>query len=377
MDFFRYYSYIFSFLVSCILVSCVQHDNPEIPQEIPTNSFSDHNLECVFDINSIPEIRFEVKESEWNELLDKYDKDNNVKDYISCDFTFRNENKSVSLQDVGLRLHGNTSRRRPEGIKGEKHAPESQWHHCHYMVNLDKYKKDNSTYLESIKKINFKWFHNDPSYVREIYCYDLFKRFGIWTIGYSSYCSVFINDKGESPVYLGVYGMFEVVDDDFIKRRLSLFGGESGFLWKCANVGLNNTNDNLFFVDDNSTIEHPYELKEGKKHFNEAKQQLKSFIETFHEKEGEDFVTWIESVCDVELLLRTYAVNVGVGNWDDYWNHATNYYIYFNSRDVNNYHFFFIPYDYDEVLGRTSINTYQKDAVLAPPPLIGVILITI
>ena len=155
------------------------------------------------------------------------------------------------------------------------------------MVNIDKIKKGNSTNLESINKIIFKWFHNDPSYVREIYCYDLFKRFGIWTIGYSSYCRLYINVTGESPIYLGVYGMFQAVDDDFIKRRSALFGGESGFLWKCANVGLNETNDNLFFVDDNSTIEHPYELKEGKKHFNEAKQQLTSFIATFHEKNGD------------------------------------------------------------------------------------------
>lgn len=367
MDFLRYCCFFYYLLLSCVFVSCVQHNNPEIPQEIPTNSFYDQNLDSVFDINSIPEIRFEVNESEWNELLAKYDNDKNVKDYISCDLTLRKENKSINLQEVGLRLHGNTSRRRPEGIKGEKHTPESQWHHCHYMINLDKFKKDNSTYLEGISKIIFKWFHNDPSYVREIYCYDLFKRFNIWTIGYSSYCRVYINVKSERPIYLGVYGMFEVVDDDFIKRRSSLFGGESGFLWKCANVGLNDTSDNLFFVDDNSTIEHPYELKEGKKHFNEAKQQLRSFIKTFHEKGGEDFVTWIESVCDVELLLRTYAVNVGVGNWDDYWNHATNYYIYFNSRDVNNYKFFFVPYDYDEVLGRTASDTYQKDAVIANP----------
>ena len=360
----RYLVYI---LFTFVFSSCVQNDNPEISEDNPANSFHDHSLDCIFDIKTIPEIRFEVNESEWNSLLDKYDEDKNVKDYISCDFTFRSENKSINIQEVGLRLHGNTSRRRPEGINGEKHTPTSQWHHCHYMVNIDKIKKGNSTNLESINKIIFKWFHNDPSYVREIYCYDLFKRFGIWTIGYSSYCRLYINVTGESPIYLGVYGMFEAVDDDFIKRRSALFGGESGFLWKCANVGLNETNDNLFFVDDNSTIEHPYELKEGKKHFNEAKQQLTSFIATFHEKNGDDFVDWLESVCDVELLLRTYAVNVGVGNWDDYWNHATNYYIYFNSKDVNNYKFFFIPYDYDEVLGRTAINTYQKDAVIANP----------
>lgn len=346
--------------------ACSKDDSPVITP-ITHPSFYDEGLDLLFNINAIPEFCLEVNESEWNELLKKYDQDKNIKDYIHSNISFINNAEILNISEVGLRLHGNTSRRRPEGKAGESHSSTSQWHHCHYMINLDKYKKDNSNTLKGVNKVIFKWFHNDPSYVREIYCYDLFKRYGIWTIAFASYCKLSISIKDECPVYLGVYGMFEAIDGDYLKRRKSLFLNDNGFLWKCANVGLNDISDNLFFIDDNSTVEHPYELKEGKKHFEDAKLQLKSFITTFHEKQGEEFVEWIEKVCDIKLLLRTYAVNVAVGNWDDYWNHATNYYVYFNSRDVDDYQFFFIPYDLDEVLGRTAANSYQKDAVLANP----------
>ncbi len=79
-------------------------------------------------------------------------------------------------------------------------------------------------------------------------------------------------------------------------------------------------------------------------------------------RSGRDFHDWIAQVCDVELLLRTYAVNVAVGMWDDYWNNTNNFYIYFNSDDPDRYEFFFIPYDYDNTLGTSSSCGVQDDS---------------
>jgi hypothetical protein len=51
---------------------------------------------------------------------------------------------------------------------------------------------------------------------------------------------------------------------------------------------------------------------------------------------------------DVDLFLKTYAVSVAVGMWDDYWaSYGNNYYFYF----ANNGKAYFIPYDYDNSLG--------------------------
>ena len=65
---------------------------------------------------------------------------------------------------------------------------------------------------------------------------------------------------------------------------------------------------------------------------------------------------------DINLFLRTYAVNVAVGMWDDYWNNTNNFYIYFNSTDPTNYKFYLIPYDYDNTLGTSHNCGVQNDS---------------
>ena len=89
--------------------------------------------------------------------------------------------------------------------------------------------------------------------------------------------------------------------------------------------------------------------------FETAKAQLQDFILKLNGKGDDSFYKWIQEICDVPLLLRTYAVNVVCGMWDDYWNNCNNYYIYFNTTDRYNYKFFFIPYDYDNTLGTSSM----------------------
>jgi spore coat protein CotH len=56
---------------------------------------------------------------------------------------------------------------------------------------------------------------------------------------------------------------------------------------------------------------------------------------------------------DVNLFLKTYAVNVTVGMWDDYWSNSNNYYFYFDAAGK----FYFIPYDYDNTLGTSLLMT--------------------
>ena len=52
--------------------------------------------------------------------------------------------------------------------------------------------------------------------------------------------------------------------------------------------------------------------------------------------------------------MRTYAVNVAVGMWDDMWNNGNNYYLYFTTTDKYDYKVYFIPYDYDNSLGTSN-----------------------
>ena len=70
---------------------------------------------------------------------------------------------------------------------------------------------------------------------------------------------------------------------------------------------------------------------------------------------------------DVDLFLKTLAVNVAVGMWDDYWNNSNNFYLYFNTTDKENYQVWFIPYDYDNTLGTMKQLGVQSDACRQNP----------
>ena len=180
--------------------------------------------------------------------------------------------------------------------------------------------------------------------------------------------------------------MIEAIDDKFVKKRKELFGDHQHNLWKCrwgATLNYNDMNNVSIHFDDDSGNNYTYELKSNIENFEAAKAQLREFTKNLSQRTDQDFHDWIASVCDVRLLLRTYAVNVVTGMWDDYWNNCNNFYIYFNSSDKNNYKFFFIPYDYDNTLGTSSHCNNVSDSGRQDPlnwgdtgrnPLIGKIL---
>lgn len=316
-------------------------------------------LKYVFDMAALPEMHLEVTLDEWNRLLSLFDADPNTDAYIRCDATFIKEGRTHRIEQAGLRLKGNTSRRRPEGDTGQTHpADGADWHHCHFMVNLRKFVKDDAHTIGGVRKIYFKWFKDDPTYSREIFCYDLFRRYDIPTAIRSSYGRLWIRVGGDSrETYLGVFSMLEAIDDEYLDARRELFGDAGHNLWKCTyGADLISTDDGRFRSDEDAgTQNYAYVLKTNTDQFAAAKEQLQDFILKLNGKTGESFRTWIEQVTDVELLLRTYAVNVAVGMWDDYWCNQNNYYLYFNTTDKYDYRFFFIPYDYDNTLGSSGI----------------------
>lgn len=316
-------------------------------------------LSYVFDMEALPEMHVEVTLDEWNRLLRLYDADPNTDVYITCNATFVKQGRTHRFERAGLRLKGNTSRRRPEGESGRTHPGDgADWHHCHYMVNLRKFVKDDAHTLGGVRKIYFKWFKDDPTYSREIFSYDLFRRYGIPTALRSSYGRLWIRVAGDSrETYLGVFAMLEAIDEEFLEARRELFGDTEHNLWKCTyGADLVSVDEGRFRSDDDAgTGNYPYVLKTDTERFAAAREQLQDFILKLNGKTGESFRTWIEKVTDVELLLKTYAVNVALGMWDDYWCNQNNYYLYFNTTDKYEYRFFFIPYDYDNTLGSSSM----------------------
>ena len=346
--------------LSCDTINYIPAEKNPVEDELETPGNQPQPVDGIaymWDESVIPEITVSMTEEEWNKLLFRYDEfDHNV-DYFHADFTYKKGSEVTEIKDGGLRLRGNTSRRRPEGNYGESHDTRNpDWHHCHFGINFRKFHKDDAHTVKGIRKVNLKWFKDDPNYVRELYCYDLFRRYGIWTAANDVYCRVWLKVGDDAPAYLGVFEMLETVDDEFIKRRIDgMFKKKGGFLWKCGYAGggpadLKGT-DGSWSVDLDNGENYTYEFKGDKEDYETARVQLEDFILKLTGKGEASFYKWIKEVCDVELLLKTYAVNVVVGMCDDYWNNGNNFYLYFNTTDKYDYEFFFIPYDYDNTLG--------------------------
>ena len=331
-------------------------------------------LQYVWDESVIPEITINVTKDEWNRLLAAYDSNPSTKEYIKCDISYKKGSEITEIIDAGIRLRGNTSRRRPEVGSTTHRTNNADWQHCHFGVNLRKFNKNNDNIkvkdVKGIRKFNLKWFKDDACYVREVFCYDLFRRAGIWTAAHDVYCRLWIHVEGDSkPAYYGVYEMIEPYDNKYLEKREHLFGTSDGHLWKCSYdshgpADLSNPNANM--AEDNDRDDFTYELKEYGDHsnFETAKAQLQDFMLKLngkaHGTPGDSFYKWIKEVCDVDLLMRTYAVNVAVGMWDDLWNNGNNYYLYFTTSDKYAYKVYFIPYDYDNSLGTSNANDAAK-----------------
>ena len=319
----------------------------------------------VWDDEAIPEVHLSMSLDEWNRLLSLYDANAYTTQYVMAAATFVKDGETTVIDSVGLRLKGNTSRRRPEGGHGQMHQRDNtDWHHAHFGVNLRKYVDDDAHTIQGVRKIHLKWFKDDPAYVREVFCYELFKRAGVWTALRDNYCRLWIHVEGDSrEAYYGVYELMEPIDKRYLKDRKDRFGASDGYLWKCRNAaaGLNNPGGDIWY-DDDSDDRHAYTLETQTDEFDNARAQLIDFMNKLSNLSDSEFYTWIQEVTDVDLLLRTYAVNVAVGMWDDYWNNANNYYIYFNGKETSGYQFFFIPYDYDNTLGTSLRCGVQDDA---------------
>ena len=320
---------------------------------------------------TLAEIHIDVSLEEWNNLLKLYDANPQTTQYVMANVTYvGTDGVETRIEGAGLRLKGNTSRRRPEGNTGEMHrAGHTDWHHCHFGIHLRKYFKDEEHTIQGVRKLHLKWAKDDPTYVREMFCYDMFRRAGVWTGTRGVYCRLWLHVEGdEQEAYYGVYELLEPIDENWLKQRddENTFGTHEGNLWKCRytrhQASLTNEYGGDYWYDDDSDDKHVYTLETNTKRFDDAKAQLIDFQLKLIGKKDDSFRKWITEVCDVDLLLHTYAVNVALGMWDDYWNNGNNYYLYFTTEDLYDYKVYLIPYDYDNTLGTSNNCGVQNDS---------------
>lgn len=319
----------------------------------------------VWDKEHIPQIKVYVSKNQWKTVLDGYDEHSNGSSYVRCSVVFDKDGAKDSISNAAIRLRDNSDAMRPNDSANEMYVNNvSDWNLSNYEINFNKYISDEKNSLRKVKGIFLKSCYNDPTYSRERYCYDLFDRFGIWTISRNTYCRLSFHIEGDkNPAYLGVYQMIEPIDNDYLEDRSNHFGNIAGNLWKCHfGATLSSTSNLKASIDKEDGTASQYMLVTGNSSIADAAAQLKSFITNLTTLPDDEFKDWISKVCDVQFLLKTYAVNVTVGMWDDYWNNSNNYYLYFDSTSTDSYKVYLIPHDYEMSLGNSSSKMQDPSA---------------
>lgn len=366
-------------LSAALLSSCkkitpdpIVPDTPDLPSDTTETPGPDWpegqtGTSYVWDEDHIPVFHITIAEKQWNKLLNAYDINPDVSEYVQCNVIFDKGGVRDTITNVGIRLFDNVDAMRPEGNQGEEHSDDPRWKFSNYQLNFLKYVNKEEHSLRKVGSVFLKSCVNDPSYARERYCYDLFRRFGIKTVSRNIFCRLNIHVEGDAkPAYFGIYQMIEPINQEFIDEREPIFKNRSGYLWRCRD-GASLTSVPASCGTDNGNGENfTYMLMNNKSGLAEAQKQLYEFTSNVKSLHPDKFIRWFETVCDIKLLLRTYAVSVTTGMWDDYWNRGNNFYLYFNNTSPDSYKVFMIPHDFEMSLGNSNYKVMADPGKQSP-----------
>ncbi|MBT4033819.1 MAG: T9SS type A sorting domain-containing protein [Candidatus Marinimicrobia bacterium] len=230
---------------------------------------------------------------------------------------FSNAFIDETIENVGFRLRGNTSR------NAQKKS---------FKISFNTFEPGRKFY--DVEKLNLNGEHNDPSIMRSKIAWDHYQKNGMATTR-AAHCAVYIND-----VYYGLYISIEHIDEEFLKNH---FEDDSGNLWKClwpADLTYRGPNASDYHPYQDES--RPYELKTNEDLYDYS--ELARLITVLHETPSALFPDSLEQVLVVPDVLKYAAMNILMGNWDDYWFLRNNYYLY---HDPSLERIRFIPYDYD------------------------------
>ena len=222
-----------------------------------------------------------------------------------------------------------------------------------YPFDSDKkpFKLDFNEYVDGqrydgLRKMNLNNGTGDPAFHRDVLCYKMMRDMGV-RAPRTSWARVYINGE-----YWVLYQSIEQVDKAFLQNN---FADAEGNLFK---------NKGWSFLDwlgpDQDAYASIFELKT-----NRDENDWSGFVELMNiinNTSDADFISMIESHFNVDLFLRTLAVDVATNNWDSFMEHGRNWYMYEDTNGV----FHWIPWDYNFALGGTFGFGGEDDCFFSP-----------
>lgn len=330
-----------------------------------TTTMSDAEQEelyqALFDINNKISIQIDISDAELKKLQQDYDKYKNKNSKspiyrIATKVTFTINGKKYEIEDVGVRLKGNTSR------TDFYNSSSGMYNMTHLRLSFDETFDDTAYYGSQARKWNdadrkerkkrtfatlngleIKWNRNyDQTYIREYYTSQMYRENGILCARNN------ISQMNISGDNMGVYIIYEPVDKNFIERNLPEedWGGD---LYKVAwtNSPADYTNSVSYGIEDEDKSRfYNFDLKTNKSSSTHA--SLKNLLNVINKSNVTQ--SEFEKVVDKDYWVKFAAISYFVGNPDDLRNNYNNHYVYFLKSSGKA---IFIPYDNDRTLGVT------------------------
>ena len=294
------------------------------------------------DTTDLPTIRLHFEEDQWALLLTSSRGD---REEVSGTFTYVKAGVEHRLENIGVKLSGNTSFVIPE-------TASDPFVQANYTLDFDEFVDDQV--LSGVSAMKLKRFKDDSTFVHEPLSNQIMHNFGIWTVHSSNYVRVEIQVGTRDNNYVGMYRLNESVNrHEYLDKR---FGTENdgGFLWQgnykdFGPAMFSRITPTWAGVGDFDEASFEYKGKGSK--FDEGKAQLVEMAQNFTTLEGADFEDYVERHINMPILLKSLAAEAVLGHWDGFWGNANNYMFYIDENAVLH----FIPFDTDNTLGTSLI----------------------
>jgi len=276
--------------------------------------------QLVFDDSSVGMVEILIKQEYLDYIMNNVYSDS----LFPVDFIFTNHIiQGDTVRNVGFRLRGTTSR------TANKKS---------FKIDFNEFIKGQKFY--QLEKMNLKAVFTDPSVTRAKIYSDIACAFDQPCFR-ANHVKVYINGE-----YRGLYINVEHIDENFVKSRL---GNNDGNLYKCvygADLDYHGSDQSFYKNLTNHYGAFVYELKTNKDLDDFS--DLVHFINVINNTPDDSMKEKIEDVFNLPAFLKSMAVDVMTGNWDNYWYLNNNFYLYHNTATDR---FEWILCDADETFG--------------------------
>lgn len=280
--------------------------------------------QSVYDESIVHEIRVTFNQaSYWDSLTQYYD------DYLNNGAEKRYllaTNVSidgVDIDSVGVRQKGFFSN---WGAFGSNKKP----------LKLD-FKEFKDHKFDGLKKINLANGFKDPSMMRDVMAYKVFREMGL-KAPRTAYAKVYLNDQ-----YWGLYIMVEQIDSEFLEDH---YGQPDGNLYKCIdNTSLKYQGNNWSSYSDEFALKTNEDINDNSRFID--------LVKKINQTPDAQFKDSLDAIFETSDYLAILACDVLMYNWDSYYEHGRNFYMYLNPHDNK---FEWIPWDYNLAFSESATN---------------------